>query len=138
MASQQEMTTTIFVILFRLLFFACRQLSIPRQSTGRCEQNTFSQCVYRCAHCVSTSHCTHSLYHIRGSRKFGFGLCARNCESSFHLSCAMSHGMHSTLSTPSSPSPTITGLRRLITSRSPCADSRERRGDGFTDPEPHT
>ena len=42
-----------------------------------CEQNTFSQCMHRCTHCVSTSHCTHSLYHISGPRTF-CGLCAQN------------------------------------------------------------
>ena len=52
--------------------------------------------------------------------------------------CAVSHAMHSTLSNPSSTSPTITGLQRLITSRNPCTDPREPRGDGFTDPEPRT
>ena len=30
----------------------CRGLS------SSCEQNTHSYCMYRCAHCVSTSHCT--------------------------------------------------------------------------------
>ena len=57
---------------------------------------------------------------------------------SFHLSCAMSHAVHSTLGTPSSTSPTIIGLQRFITSTNPCADSRELRGDGFTDLEPRT
>ena len=65
----------------------------------------FSQRMYRCAHCVSTSHCSHSLYHIRGSRQFG--LCAQKSVCSFHLACAMSHAMHSTLSTPSSTSPQV-------------------------------
>ena len=41
-----------------------------------CEQNTFSHSMYRCAHCVRTSYCTQSLYHIRGSRNSG--LCAQN------------------------------------------------------------
>ena len=47
--------------LFMLLFFACRQLSIPRQSTG-CEQNTLSHCMYKRGHCVHTAHCT-DLFH---------------------------------------------------------------------------
>ena len=46
--------------------------------------------------------------------------------------------MHSTPSSSSSTCPTFTGLQRLITSRIPCADPREPRGDGFTDPEPRT
>ena len=45
---------------------------------------------------------------------------------------------HSTLSTLSSTAPTITYLHRLITSRTPCADPQELRGDVFTDPEPRT
>ena len=49
------------------------------------EQNTFSQCMYRCAHCVSASHCTHSLYHILVSRSFG--LCAQN---GLRLLCSVS------------------------------------------------
>ena len=45
---------------------------------------------------------------------------------------------HAQYTQHSSTSPTITGLQRLITSRKPCADPRESRGDGFTDPEPRT
>ena len=101
-----------------------------------CEQNTFSHCMYRCAQCVNTSHCTHSLYCICGSRLTG--LYAQNNVCSFHLSCAMSLAMHSTLSTSSSISPFITGLQRSHTSRIPCAAPREPRGDGFTDTEPRT
>ena len=48
----------------------------------------------------------------------------------------MSLAPRSTLSNSSSTSPTVTGLQRLLTSRIPCADPRETRGDGFTDPEP--
>ena len=110
--------------------------AVPTLKRLRCEQNTFSHSMYRRAHCDSTSHCTHSLYHICGSRLFG--LCAQNSVCSSHLSCAMCHAMHSTLSTSSSTSPTFTGLQRLITSRIPCADPLEPGGDGFTDPEPRT
>ena len=56
----------------------------------------------------------------------------------FFVFRAVSHAMHSTLSTSSSTSPTITGLQRLITSRNPCADSPEPKGDGFTDAELRT
>ena len=42
--------------LVQVVVFACQQLSIPRQSTGRREQNTFSHCMYRRRHFVSTSH----------------------------------------------------------------------------------
>ena len=64
---------------------------------------------------------------------------------SFHLLFrTMSHDLHSTPSTLfpfslSSTSPSSTGSgSRLITSRIHCADSRDLRGDGFTDPEPRT
>ena len=43
----------------------------------------------------------------------------------------MSHAMHGTRSTSSSS-------QGLLTSRNPCADSREHEGDGYTDPEPLT
>ena len=77
-----------------------------------CEQNTFLQCMYRCVHCVSTSHCTHPLYHIRGSRKCG--LCAPNSLRLLR-SVLTPCTVHS--ARPSCTSPTITGLQRLITSR---------------------
>ena len=56
MASQQEMIPTNSFSLVQVVVFACQQLSIPRQSTGRREQNTFSHCMYRRRHFVSTSH----------------------------------------------------------------------------------
>ena len=71
--------------------------------------------------------------------------CVNKNVFSFHLMFrAMSHDLHSTSSilssfSPSSTSPSSAGSgSRLITSRIHCADSRGRRGDGFTDPEPRT
>ena len=113
-----------------------RRTKASKEKTDECEQNTFSHNMYRCAQSVSTSHYTHSVYHLRGSSLTG--LCGPNCACSSHLSCAMSFVPHSTLSTSSSTSPTLIGLQRLITSRIPCADPREPGGDGFTDPEPRT
>ena len=55
----------IICILFRWLFFAFGQHAIPRQSTG-CEQNTFSHCMYRRRHFISTSHMMFTF--TRGSR----------------------------------------------------------------------
>ena len=46
--------------------------------------------------------------------------------------------MHGTLSTSSSSFSSMSVLQRLRTSRNPCADSQEPRGDGYTDPEPRT
>ena len=56
MASQQEVIPTNSFSLVQVVVVACQQLSIPRQSTGRREQNTFSHCMYRRRHFVSTSH----------------------------------------------------------------------------------
>ena len=50
----------------------------------------------------------------------------------------MSLAPHRTRSTSSSAFSSVPGLPRLLTSRIPCADPREPRGDGKTDPEPRT
>ena len=104
-------------------FFDCRQLSLLRQSTGVCEQNTFSQTD---AHIVSAQNI--ALIPCTTSAAQGNLDCVPKIVFVF---CAVSHAIHSTLSTPSSTSP-------LITCSEPCADPREPRGDGFTDPEPRT
>ena len=63
--------------------------------------------------------------------------CVPKIVVSFHLSCALSHAMHGTHSASSSFS-FVQGVLWLRTSRNPCADSRERQGDGCSDPEPLT
>ena len=50
----------------------------------------------------------------------------------------MSLAPHRTTGTSSSTFLFVPGLQRLLTSRNPCADPRERGGDGFSDPEPRT
>ena len=47
----------------------------------------------------------------------------------------MSHAMHGTRSTSSL---SFSSVQWLLTSRNPCADPREPKGDGYTDPEPRT
>ena len=64
--------------------------------------------------------------------------CVPKIVVSFHLSRAMSLAPHRTPSTSSSTFSSVPGLRRLLTSRNPCADPRERSGDGFSDLEPLT
>ena len=106
-------------------------------ATTTCEQNTFSHCMYRRRHFVSTLHMmSHAHAWLR------LKLCLP--QNSYSISCAMSHALHSTPSILSSfhfplLSPSFTGSgSRLITSRIHWADSRDLRGDGFTDPEPST
>ena len=50
----------------------------------------------------------------------------------------MSLAPHRTRSTSSSTFSCVPGLQRLLTSRNPCADPRERGGGGYTCPEPLT
>ena len=64
--------------------------------------------------------------------------CVPKIVVSFRLSRAMSLALHSTPSTSSSTISSVPGLQRLLPSRNPCADPRERGGDGYTDPEPLT
>ena len=90
--------------------------------------------MYRCAQCVPTSDCTHSLIpHLW--IKVKLIVCQKNCV---HPSRATSLAMHGTLSTSSSSFSSMSVLQKLRTSRNPCADSQEPRGDGYTDPELRT
>ena len=70
---QPGLNSTFFFefFLLRWSFSLARNFNSLAIDGERCTENTFSQCMYRCARCVSTSHCTHSLYHIRGSRLAG-------------------------------------------------------------------
>ena len=88
--------------------------------------------MYRCAQSVRTSH---MMLHAHAWLKLKFKSCLP--QNSHSISCAKSHAMHGTRSTSSSFS-SVPGLQRLLTSRNPCADSRERVSDGYTDPKPLT
>ena len=59
---------------------------------------------------------------------------------SFHFIplARLSLAPHRTPSTSSSTFSSVPGFQRWLTSRIPCADPREPRGDGYTDPEPRT
>ncbi len=104
------------------------------ENSSKDVKSNTSHSMYRCAHFVRTSHCNHSLYHICGS---SLPDCVSKKVVSFHLSRDVSghaqNTQHFILDFSSVP-----GLPRLLTSRNPCADSREPRGDGYTDPEPRT
>ena len=93
--------------------------------------------MYRCAQCVPTSDCTHSWYHICVWLKVKLIVSFKK-KKSVHPSRAMSLAMHGALSTSSSSFSSMSVLQKLRTSRNPCADSQEPRGDGYTDPEPRT
>ena len=119
----------------QVLFFVCRQLSILWQPTGCVNSNTsHTACIdahTSSAHHIALIPCSTSV--AQGQRD-----CVPKIVVSFHLSRAMSLAPHRTPSTSSSTFSSVPGLRRLLTSRSPCADPRERWGDGYTDPEPLT
>ena len=68
MASQQEMFPTNSFYLAQVVVFRLPATFSSQAINGRCEQNTISHCMHRRRHFVRTSQCTHSLYHIRGSR----------------------------------------------------------------------
>ena len=112
-------------------------------SNGRvCSECNASACIMD----ETPSHIACIDAHIVSAHHIALILCTTSmAQGSLHcvpkivfVFCAVSHAMHSTLSTSSSTSPTIIGLQRLITSRISCADPREPRGNGFTDPEPRT
>ena len=129
-ASRQEMIPTnsfhqVQEMVFRLpATFNCQ--AIDGEEGGRGEPNTFSHCMYRRRHFVSTSH---MMLHAHAWLKLNTpSLVSRHvsrpAQCSFSVSCT---------------SPSFTGSSsRSITSRIHCADSRAFRGDGFTDPEPRT
>ena len=68
--------------------------------------------MYRCAQCVSTPFCRHIMYHFCGSKLIRIVYTKKSL-----FFCAVSDVMQSTLNFPSSISPTVTGLQRLITPR---------------------
>ena len=139
MASQQEMIPTSSSSLVQVVVFACQQLSIPRQSTGRREQNTFSHCMYRRRHFVSTSHMmlhAHAWLRLNSVPKtFSHSI---SCFAPCLTPCTVHPAFLSFFNFPLL-SPSFTGSgSRSITSRIHWADSRHLGGDGFTDPEPST
>ena len=108
--------------------------TVSNHIQNKSEQIQFSPAhfsMYRCAQSVRTSH---MMLHAHAWLKFKVCL-PQHCHS---ISCAMSDAFHGTRSTSSSSLSSVPGLRRLLTSRNPCADPREHGGDGYIDPEPLT
>ena len=95
------------------------------------------------SHTACTDAHTLSAHHIAlilctTSKAQDYPDCVPKIIVSFHLSRAMSLAPHRRPNTSSSTFSSVPGLQRLLTSRIPCADPREPRSDGYTDPEPRT
>ena len=115
------------------MFFVCQQLSIPRQPTGGCEQNTFPHCMYRHEHSARTSP---MMSHAHAWLKAQVVRSMKHISSSCHLSRAMSFDPHSTPSLlfstlPSSTSSTLSGSCSTSFQPRTCADPHGLGGDGF-------
>ena len=139
-ASQQEMIPTNSFCLVQVVVFACQQLSISQAIDGEAWTEHLLT-----LHVQTQTLCQHITHDVTRSRVAQVEQRAQNIFS-FHLlframftPCTVHPAFCPLFLNLPLLSPSFTGSgSRLITSRIHWADSRDFRGDGFTDPEPAT